>query len=389
MSQQSLSGKNQFALTDEQKLNWLRLYRSQNVGPVTFRDLISHFGTASAALDALPELARRGGRAAKIEVFPVESAQREFDKIKQIGAKLLTIGEFEFPKLLRQTDQCPPIISCLGNLGIFSKPSISIVGARNASIAGQRLTERFAKGFGDKGYVVVSGLARGIDTAAHRASLDGGTIAVFAGGLKVIAPEENERLASDIVASGGLWITEQPIDWQPRAQDFPKRNRIIAGLSSATLVVEAARRSGSLITARIANEIGRHVLAIPGSPLDPRSQGPNGLIREGATLVTSLDEALEALAPLDQHQMQYRAEESDVEEQPWQSDTIDEKPRLNEPDDAAREVVLGLMSHTPIDLDDVLHFSGLEPGIIQFVLLELDLAGKLERHPGNRISLLT
>ncbi len=389
VSQNSLSDRKHFSLTDEQKINWLRLYRSQNVGPVTFRDLISHFGSAATALDALPDLAKRGGAAARIEICPIEKAEQEFYRLQQLGAKILTIGEAGFPNLLRETDHCPPVISCLGDLEVFNKPGLSIVGSRNASIAGQKLAERFARGFAEHGYVIVSGLARGIDAAAHRASVETGTIAVFAGGLECIVPEENEKLARNIIASGGAWISEQPVQWQPRAQDFPKRNRIIAGLSSATLVVEAARRSGSLITARMANELGRHVLAIPGSPLDPRSEGPNGLIREGATLVTSPEDALEALRPIDPGQQHYHAHERDNEEIQWHDDMPRHEGSPQTPDDAARNSVIELVGHAPVAIDEVLHFSGLEPGVLQFVLLELDIAGKLERHPGNRVSLLS
>ena len=385
MTNQPIDQKRYFHLNDEQRLNWLRLIRSQNVGPVTFRDLISHYGTASAALEALPELAARGGAAARIKICPIEDAERELVRCESAGARFVAIGEPDYPPILRNADQSPPLLAVIGNTETLSKKCVAIVGSRNASIAGMKLTQRFAMQLGEHGYVIASGLARGIDTAAHRASLKSGTIAVFAGGVDHIFPDENVELAKTIVDNGGVLMSEMPMGWQPRAKDFPRRNRIVTGLAQGVVVVEAAKRSGSLISARLANEMGRIVLAVPGSPLDPRSEGTNGLIKQGATLITSTDDIIDALAPLDPttEEFIYDISEED-DELPFETTNN----AVQTADDTIRNAIISALGPSPTEIDDIIRFTGATTGQVQLVLMELALAGRLERHTGNRVSLI-
>lgn len=385
MSSQANNQKQYFHLSDEQRLNWLRLIRSQNVGPATFRDLISHYGTASAALEALPELAKRGGAASRIRICPVEDAERELMRCEKAGARFVAIGEPDYPPSLRHAEQSPPLLTVRGNTEVFLKKTVAIVGSRNASISGMKLTQRFARELGERDYAIASGLARGIDTAAHQASLTTGTIAVFAGGIDHIFPDENQKLAHDIVEHGGALVSEMPIGWQPRAKDFPRRNRIVTGLAKGVVVVEAAKRSGSLISARLANEMGRLVLAVPGSPLDPRSEGTNGLIKQGATLITCTEDILEALAPLDADQGEFVYDISEGEDaHPFETD----KSLTTDADEDCRHAIISALGPSPVEVDDIIRFTKTTPGQVQLVLMELDLAGRLERHTGNRVSLL-
>jgi len=384
LNNQPIDQKRYFSLGDEQRLNWLRLIRSQNVGPATFRDLISHYGTAAAALEALPELAKRGGAAARIKICPVEDAEHELLKCENAGARFVGIGEPDYPPVLRNADQSPPLIAVIGSSDALTRKCVAIVGSRNASIAGMKLTQRFASQLGEQGYVVASGLARGIDTAAHRASLTTGTIAVFAGGVDHIFPEENTDLAKAIVDNDGALVSEMPMGWQPRAKDFPRRNRIVTGLAQGVVVVEAAKRSGSLISARLANEMGRVVLAVPGSPLDPRSEGTNGLIKQGATLVTCTEDVVDALAPLDTEAGEFIYDISETEgELPFEV----ERDNLPDADETLRAAIISSLGPSPTEIDDIIRFTGANPGEVQLVLMELDLAGRLERHTGNRVSL--
>ena len=268
-------------LTDQQRLSWLRLIRTENVGPSTFIELIKRFGTADRALDELPALVARSGRKS-IKITSVAQAEAEFAKLTNFGARLVCLGEPDYPAALRAADAPPPVLTVVGSTEALTRHAVAFVGSRNASLAGAKLTGQLVSGVAAADYVVVSGLARGIDSAAHKASLHTGTIAAFAGGIDQVYPEQNEPLAHAIIDQGGAIISEMPFGWQPRAQDFPRRNRIVAGMALGLVVVEAAHRSGSLITARLANEMGRLVFAVPGSPMDPRSEGTNELIRQGA-----------------------------------------------------------------------------------------------------------
>lgn len=365
-------------LTPQQRTAWLRLIRSENVGPRAFRDLVNHFGGAAAALEALPAMAKRGGRA--IRVASLAEAEDEIANIERRGARLIAIGESQYPKALAAADGAPPLITVAGDPAVFQRPSVGIVGARNASSAGRSFAARLAVELGGAGWAITSGLARGIDAAAHAASLDSGTIAVFAGGLDCLYPPEHADLARRIVEYGAL-VTEMPLGWQPRGRDFPRRNRIIAGLSLGVVVVEAAVRSGSLITARLATELGREVMAAPGSPLDPRCEGSNSLLREGATFITRSDDVLEALGPL--------VDRGDFERPPpislAQAEGAGFAPA--EPGDDDRARVLELLGPSPATVDAVIRQSGVEPRKVQLLLLELELAGRLERMSGGRVSL--
>ncbi len=365
-------------LSDEQRLDWLRLIRSENVGPVTFRELINHFGSAQDALEALPELSRRGGKGA-INVCARADAEREMEEIESGGARLIALGEQDYPPNLRYVDGPPPLLTILSNSKILRKPqTIAIVGARNCSLAGQKLTTSFARDFGAADYSVVSGLARGIDTAAHKASIDTGTIAVMAGGVNIIYPPENASLRSAILDGGGAVITEMPLGWRPRARDFPRRNRLISGVSQGVLLVEAARASGSLHTARFALEQNRDVFVIPGSPLDPRSEGGNRLIQQGAALVNCAKDVLSGLKEFQQPSLNYiSANEADANHFP---------PK--EIDDSDRHKILTALSATPSEIDDLIRFTGLPARNVQVILLELELAGRLERHAGHKVALL-
>ena len=285
-------------MTDASRAAWLRLIRSDNVGPVTFRQLINHFGSAADALEALPELARRGGARARIRIASAEEVERELAAARAFGARFVALGEDDYPHHLTTVEGPPPLLALKGGPGVCRRPAVAIVGARNASLAGRKMAGILARGLGESGFVVTSGLARGIDASAHEASLDTGTIAVFAGGLDRLYPPENAGLADRIVETGGALVSEMPFGWEPRARDFPRRNRLISGIALGVVVVEAALRSGSLHTARFAGEQGREVFAVPGSPLDPRAEGANDLIRNGATLVTSAAHVVEALSPI-------------------------------------------------------------------------------------------
>ena len=370
-------------LSDEQKINWLRLIRSDNVGPATFRDLINHFHSASAALDALPDLIAKGGSAGKIKIASREQAEREMEFATQNNARFIGMGEPDYPPALRSVDYPPPLICVKGNSEVLNRPSIGIVGSRNSSINGMRLAAQFAAELGKAEFVIISGLARGIDASAHQHSLSSGTIAVFAGGVDQVFPEENRELALDVLESNGAIISEMPMGWNPRAKDFPRRNRLVAGISAGLLVIEAAKRSGSLISARLANEAGRTVYALPGSPLDPRCEGTNWLIKQGATLVTDPQDIIEDQA---QGRLPVQAGFWGEDKDDYEENSIDQKH--TEADlPAARKAILDALGPSPVEVDDIIRFSGQTPGQVQLVLIELDLAGKIERHGGNRVSL--
>jgi DNA processing protein len=363
-------------LNDEQRLDWLRLIRSDNVGPRTFRTLLNHCGGARAALDALPELARRGGASKPIRIASREAAERELAGSKKLGIVLIALGEPDYPARLRMIDDAPPLIGVRGKSSVLASHMIAVVGSRNASAAGAKFAERIARELGDAGFIVVSGLARGIDAAAHRMTLTSGTIAVLAGGHDHIYPAEHVPLLEQILPAGAA-VSEMPLGWEPRGRDFPRRNRLISGLSVGVVIVEAARRSGSLITARLANEQGREVFAVPGSPLDPRAEGTNGLLKQGATLVTEAADVLAVIRPILGQRIEQPAEEPDSG-----------SPRLTEPATDERARIVGLLGPTPVSIDDLVRLSQSSPAIVRTVLLELDIAGRLERHGGGLISLL-
>lgn len=376
------------ALSERQKLNWLRLIRSENVGPVTFRDLISHFGSAGDALQMLPELMYRGGGSRPIRVATMEDAEREMEEIERIGARLVGMGEPDYPPYLRHYDAPPPLLIVKGDTRLFTAPPVAIVGARNSSVAGNRFTQRLVRELGAAGFAIVSGLARGIDAAAHEASLDTGTIAVLAGGLDKPYPPENMHLYNAIPRGNGVLVSEMPMGWEPRARDFPRRNRIIAGISLGLVVVEAADRSGSLISARLAGEMGRLLFAVPGSPLDPRSTGTNRLLKNGAILVTGADDIIDALRPLTGSSAQGElpfARPVDPDETLYEAPN-GPMPLLSDPE---RERIIQALSPTPTDPDEIIRHTGLHPSQVALVLLELDLAGRVSRHSGGAVSLLT
>lgn len=351
----------------------LRLIRTPTIGPITYRQLIARFGSADAAIDALPGLAARGGGRAPrvIDAGPVE---REIAAVEKLGARYLFLDDDDYPPLLAELDNAPAAMTLRGDLALARRSVVAMVGARNASAAACRFARGLAVELGREGVVVVSGLARGLDTAAHSGSLATGTIGVIASGIDISFPPENRALQEQ-VAVEGLLIAEQPPGMEPLARNFPHRNRIIAGLATGTVVVEAAPKSGSLITARLANEAGRDVMAVPGSPLDPRAQGCNQLIREGATLVQSAADILESIRPIDTRMV--RSPVSNFGAMP-----------PADPGDAERRALSDLLGPVPVAIDELIRQSGLPPAIIAMVLLELELAGRIERHAGGRVSLM-
>ncbi len=358
--------------TDAERLAALRLIRTPRVGPVTWAQLVRRFGSPVAALAALPDLATRGGGKPPA-VPPPERAEREMAVTHQLGATLLFLGEAGYPPLLAEADGAPPLLAVKGRVELLERPAVAMVGARNASAAARKMARELASELGRAGWLVVSGLARGIDTAAHEGSLATGTCGVIASGLDIAWPPENASLQARIGEEGVL-LAEQPPGTQPLARHFPTRNRIIAGLTRGTLVVEAAPRSGSLITARLAGEAGREVMAIPGSPLDPRARGCNALIREGATLVETAGDVIEALTTVSGGLRQERL-------------PFDAGPsRLEEPGEGERRALADLLGPVPVAVDELIRQSGLSAAQVAGVLLELELAGRLERHAGNRVS---
>ncbi len=366
------------SLSDADRLDWLRLIRSDNVGPRTFRSLISHCGGAEAALDALPALARRGGAALPGRICTVAEAEREIALTMRLGGRLVAGHEDGYPPGLATLDDAPPLLGVLGATATMKRPMIAIVGARNASAAGQKFAAMLARDLGEAGFVVVSGLARGIDQAAHRAALSGGTVAALAGGLDQIYPPEHVELLRAIVDTQGGAMSEMPLGHVPRARDFPRRNRLISGSSVGVVVVEAAHRSGSLITARFANEQGREVFAVPGSPLDPRSAGSNDLIKQGATLLTAAADVIDAVGPILRRPPTHRLREPDA---PHEAGT-------GEPDQRDRTRIIELLGPSPVGIDDLVHLAGVAPALVRAVLLELEIAGRLERHGGGQVSLI-
>ena len=355
----------------EDLVDRLRLLRTAGIGPVTFRQLVIRFGTASAALAAVPDLARRGGGKAPALRTSAE-AEREIARVERLGGKFLAAGQGLYPALLAEIEDAPPLLVAKGNLNLLDRQAVAIVGARNASAAACRFARGLAHDLGEHDLVVVSGLARGIDSAAHDGALASGTIGVIAGGIDIFYPPENEERQKALFEQG-LVLAEMPPGTEPRARHFPYRNRIIAGMSSGTVVVEAAPRSGSLITARLAAEAGREVMAVPGSPLDPRAQGCNQLIRDGATLIQNAADVIDAIRPL---AGQLRSGST-----PYRS----AEPAMD--GEGALGLVEELLGPSPVPVDEIIRLSGASSGAVQMALLELDLAGRLDRHAGGKVSL--
>lgn len=392
------------ALNDRQRLDWLRLARVSGVGPRTFQSLINRFGGAAAALEALPMLAKAKGR--EVVLPPVDEIEREFARAATMGARFIAYGESGYPARLRDIEGPPPFLAVKGRIELLERSAVGIVGSRNASAAGRKLTTLFAHGLGEAGFAVVSGFARGIDAEAHRASLAFGTIGVLAGGLDKPYPPENQSLYEQM-GEEGLIVTEMPFGWVPRGRDFPRRNRLISGLSMGVVVIEAARRSGSLITARMANEQGREVFAIPGSPLDPRCEGTNDLLREGATMAASPEDVLAVLRPLagDEARAPLLFREPRLNPTGAEEGLFDESfgggaalgdddvmsddtghavaPALGTP----RERLLAALGITPVEVDTLARAIGLEPRAFSALVLDMELGGEIERHAGNRLSL--
>jgi DNA processing protein len=361
-------------LTDAERIDWLRLIRSDNVGPRTFRSLLNYFGSARAALERLPDMARRGGAARPGRICGEDDARAELAASKRLDVSLVAPDEAGYPPRLATLDDAPPLLGVRGAVEALMRPMIAIVGSRNASGAGLKFAGKLAHDLSEAGFVIASGLARGIDQAAHRTSIHGGTVAMLAGGHDRIYPPEHEDLLAAILTSGAA-ISEMPLGHVPRARDFPRRNRLISGAALGVVVVEAAHRSGSLITARIAAEQGREVFAVPGSPLDPRAAGTNDLIKQGATLITEAADVIQAVEPIMERPISLR--------EPDGSEPLD-----FEADAGERARIVNLLGPSPISLDDLIRMANASPAIVRVVLLELELAGRLERHGGGLISLI-
>lgn len=367
------------ALSPAERVNWLRLSRSENVGPITFRHLLTHFGSAGAAIDGLPELSRRGGRNKPIRIVSKSEAEDEIAKLDKLGGRFIALAEPEYSIPLAATEDAPPLLAVIGNVELLNRKTVGVVGSRNASTNGRRIAQQISADLTTAGFVVASGLARGVDAAAHAGALDGGTVAAIAGGVDVVYPRENEALHRAIGERGAL-ISEQRLGTQPTARHFPRRNRLISGLSLGVLVVEAAMRSGSLITARFALEQGRDVFAVPGSPLDPRCLGSNNLIRQGATLTEKAADIVDALSGQIGTGLQLPQSPNFLVESIDKTDSASLE--------AARRQVLEALGPAPTSVDEIIRQCQLSAPVVAAVLLELELAGRLERHPGHRVALI-
>jgi len=365
-------------LAVDEKLAWLRLIRSENVGPISFFMLLRTYGSAQNALDSLPELARRGGRKKPLKPYGLKEAEEEWLRLEKLGGQFLAWSEYCYAPLLRQINDPPPLLAVRGNIELLRRSCLALVGGRKASLNSRNLARHMAEKLGNENLVIVSGLARGIDSAAHEGAIKQGTIAVMAGGVDVVYPPENQKLYEEICEIGAV-ISEMPVGTEPQARQFPRRNRIISGLSYGTLVFEAAKRSGSLITARFAAEQGREVMVIPGSPLDPRSQGSNQLIQEGACLVQSVNDIMEVIRPHIDNPLQ--EPKRVFQEAPT---TAYKEEELNE----LRHIIENALSLTPTALDDLIRETSAPVTAISTVLLELELAGRLVRLSGNRYHLV-
>lgn len=407
-------------LDDAQLVDWLRLIRSENIGPRTFRQLINRYGGARAALEALPDLVAKTLRGRVIRLADRDEVLREIEAAHARGVRFVASVDLDYPSLLREIADAPPILALRGDASVTRRDAVAIVGSRNASAAGLAFAERLARGLSSANYLVTSGPARGIDAVTHRVTLETGTIAVLAGGHARVYPAEHEKLADEI-AERGLLISEMPFAWEPRGRDFPRRNRLISGVSRATVVVEAARRSGSLITAKFANDQGREVFAVPGSPLDPRAEGTNDLLRQGASLCTRAEDVIEFLAGSSSRPSQadlFDARNSADEDEPLfdeldffaapapapfvsalgatdiapsreqTSDVRDDAVSVTAPVNDPVEYVTSLLGPAPISVNELVRLSGLSAQIVNGVLVELDIAGRISRPGPDLVSLV-
>lgn len=398
------------ALTDQQRFDWLRLIRSENIGPRTFRALINHFGSAGAALRGLPDLARSRGAKA-VRICTQAEAEREWEAARRLGVRFVASGEPDYPTALRAIDTAPPILCVRGRAEALLRPCVAIVGSRNASATGQQLAMRMGHELAGAGFTVVSGLARGIDARAHEATLASGTVAVLAGGHDRIYPAEHAPMLERMLERGAA-VSEMPMGWEPRGRDFPRRNRIVSGMSLGVVVVEAARKSGSLITARFALEQGREVFAIPGSPLDPRAAGTNDLLKQGATFTTGAEDVIAALQPLIAAEpgaslMRDGGKDRVDQEQLWDEldlfgdapptltapvqgysfeERTSEAPGEAEPADPLKRIE-ALLGTSPVGMDLLVRSSGLPVATVRSALLDLEVAGRIERHGAGMLSL--
>lgn len=368
-------------LTDSEKLDWLRLIRSENVGPKGFQNLLGKLGGVKQALELAPDMSVKGGRSKPIKICSIQAAKKEIELTKEFGAKIIAACEPDYPKILRQIDDYPPVITVFGDSSKLNDSSIAIVGARNSSANGCNFAKQIAAALSREKVFTISGLARGIDTFAHQGSLDFGTLAVVAGGIDKIYPPENKDLFHEIAKKGAV-ITEMPFGSAPRAQNFPRRNRIISGMSLGVVIVEAAKKSGSLITARYALEHNKEVFAIPGSPSDARSAGTNDLIKDGAYMVTKPEDVTDVVERLIVRQSRSLFEEAPIFVVPKLM------PISQEQLSKARPIVANKIGSSPTAIDDVISQTGFTPNIVLTIILELELAGRLQRHMGNKISMI-
>lgn len=367
-------------LSDIERTARLRLIRSENVGPITFFKLLERYGSAKDALLALPALVKKGGRKKPPKIHPLGEAEDELDKLAAMGGTMICWGEHEYPPLLAHIDDAPPVLFIRGHTHLLRKRCVGVVGSRNASINGRRFAQMTASTLGGAGYLVVSGMARGIDTAAHQGALQSGTIAVLGGGVDIVYPRENQTLYNELLEVGAV-VSEVPLGTTPQARHFPRRNRIISGMARAIVVLEAGAKSGSLITARMALEQGREVFAVPGPPQDPRVKGCNSLIREGAYLTESADDVLRLLAEMTDSAFEERRRKV---VDGITAKAIDEKEVSKD-----RTKIHQALGYGPTDIDDIVRDTGASPASVSIVLLELELAGRLERQHGNKVSLIS
>lgn len=363
-------------LSDEERLNWLRLSQSENIGPITFVRLMERFGSAEAAIAALPELSRRGGMKRSLSLLDKGRAEDWLAAAAKLGARFVGLNEPDYPELLRHIASAPPLICVCGNIALAKRPTVGVVGARNASAVALKFTRQLARQLVEAGYAIASGLARGIDTAAHDAAAPKNTMAVIANGMDHFYPPENEQIQRAI-AGEGLLLSEFVPGTTPKAEYFPRRNRIISGLSQGVIVIEAAMRSGSLITARFANEQGRQVFAVPGSPLDPRCEGTNKLIKEGANMLTSVNDVLDALGS--------SWTPAGLAQPP--APVFEATPGELNIGEAQRARVLELLSPSAVEVDDLIRESRFSAEVTMAILLELEIAGRARREGGGRIAL--